>query len=65
MRVFGDKNVLKNIDDYNMRGAEDYFNGCEPKVIGRNEDNIADYNCEGCKEKDCPHWADYNNESEG
>ena len=33
---------------------------CKPEVIGGNEDNVPDYNCEDCDQTDCKHWLKFN-----
>jgi hypothetical protein len=61
MKIFSDNNVLKGLDDYNLRAADAYLSGCEPAQIEPDsEHHSGDYNCHNCDDKECEYWADYN-----
>lgn len=61
MRIFGEGNPLKGLDEYNLRLADAYYSGCEPKQIEPDsEHHSGDYNCNNCEDQECEYWADYN-----
>lgn len=61
MKIFGEKNPLKGLDDYNLRAADAYLSGCEPTQIEPDsEHHSGDYNCNNCEDQECEYWADYN-----
>lgn len=61
MKIFSDDNVLKGLDDYNLRMADMYMTGCEPKQIEPDSGHHSgDYNCNHCDDQDCNYWLDFN-----
>ena len=59
---------MTNHDLWLLNEADKYMTGCEPKVVesGWEYEGGDEYsqwyvmNCERCNEKDCPYWAEYN-----
>ena len=49
---------------------EEYFNGCEPKVVGVHQEpegfgeysTSPIYNCHDCDDRECEYWSDYNHD---
>ena len=65
-----------NHDLWLINEAEKYYSGCKPTVVEHGYeyegtiDGEPEYsewyimNCEGCLEKDCEYWREYNDEEE-
>ena len=63
-------------DTYLLRLADEYMTGCKPTVVesGWEYEGVIDgepeysqwfiMNCEGCSEKECEYWAEYNEEEQ-
>lgn len=57
---------MREYDNYLDKLADEYYSGCEPKIVRKWYQPMDDsyvlepmYNREECSEEDCEHWKDF------